>query len=435
MTLPGTDAATAVILVDLAVVVAFGSMLARLAVRFGQPPVVGEIVAGILLGPSLLGALPGGLTNRLFPQAERPFLGVLANIGLVLFMFGVGHEIDLRRLRRASSAAATVAVGSMALPLARGVGAGLLLYPAHRAAVPHRVGELAFVLFVGVAMSITAFPVLARILSDLGLHRGELGNFALVCAAATDAAAWGLLAVVELLAAGGNWAQMGWRFAGMVLFVAVLAFAVRPLLDTVLRSGPLHRSNGRGPLAVILAGLFLSAWVTAKLGFHPVFGAFAFGAAAPKAALRESAPDVPLLIDQTGQLLVPVFFVTTGLTVDVAGIGVSGLLQILLVLAAACLGKFAGAAGAARLRGMEPRRAASVGILMNSRGLTELVVIQTGISVGAVDPGLATVLTVMAVVTTVMTVPLFDRVYVERLRREDGMLQPIDVPTPVPVGE
>ena len=107
MTLPGTDAATAVILVDLAVVVAFGSMLARLAVRFGQPPVVGEIVAGILLGPSLLGALPGGLTNRLFPQAERPFLGVLANIGLVLFMFGVGHEIDLRRLRRASSAAAT----------------------------------------------------------------------------------------------------------------------------------------------------------------------------------------------------------------------------------------------------------------------------------------------------------------------------------------
>lgn len=435
MPAPSADAATAVILMDLAVIVTVGSLLARLAVRWGQPPVVGEIVAGLLLGPSLLGVLPGHLTDALFPQAERPFLGVLANVGLVLFMFAVGYEVDVHQMRQTRSTALVVAAGSVAVPLALGIGTGFLLYPMHRTAGSHDVGELSFVLFLGVAMSITAFPVLARILTDLGLHRSKLGSFSMACAAAIDAAAWGLLAVVVLLAGGGSWPRMGWRIAGMLLFVVVLVFVVRPLLSVLLQSGAMRRSLGQGPLAVILVGLLLSAWVTAKLGFHPVFGAFAFGVATPRAAMSATAPEAPLLIDRTGQLLVPIFFVTTGLTANIAGIGRSGLFQALLVLTAACVGKFVGAAGAARMRGMESRRAMAIGVLMNSRGLTELVVIQTGVSVGAIDARVATILVIMAVVTTVMTTPLFRRVYGERQQREDEAIRAAGVPAPATVGE
>ncbi|MEU5002605.1 cation:proton antiporter [Streptomyces sp. NPDC021622] len=424
-----SDATTAVVLLDIAVVVTAAGLFAGLARRLGQPPVIGEIVAGIALGPSLLGLLPGHLTETLFPGAERPILAVLGNVGLVLFMFVVGYEIDLRHLRKTRAAVATAAAGSLLLPLAAGVGVGFLLYPLHHDAVADGVGRTAFVLFIGVALSITAFPVLARILTDFKLQRGRLGSFTTTCAAVTDVVAWALLTVVILLAVGGSWSDMALRAVGLVLFVTALALVVRPLLGKALATVAKKRSTGAAPLLLILVGLLLSAWVTTRLGFHPIFGAFAFGAAMPRDAVQAAAPEAPLHIEQTGRLFLPVFFVTTGLSVDVSGIGLSGLGQLVLVMVVACGAKFLGAAGGARLAGMDGRRSAAFGVLMNCRGLTELVVIQAGVSAGVLDQQLTTIMILMAVITTAMTAPLFSRIYDERLRRADD---PVHSPGAVP---
>ncbi|MFJ6141688.1 cation:proton antiporter [Kitasatospora sp. NPDC092286] len=405
------DTTTAVILLDFAVVVTAAGLATALARRFGQPAVIGEIVAGIALGPSLLGLLPGDPSHWLFPTAERPILGVLGNVGLVLFMFVVGYEVDLGQLRRARSAVATVALGSIALPMAMGTGLALWLYPQYRDSLPEHIGRIPFVLFLGVALSITAFPVLARILTDLKLQRSPIGGFAMSVAAVTDVLAWALLAVVVLLAVGGSWTAVGLRAAGLVLFVVALALVVRPLLRRLLLLLEGRRAGPRTVLLIIVVGLLLSSWATTELGFHPIFGAFAFGAAVPKAALAAVAPETPLLIEQTGWLFMPVFFITTGLGVDIAGIGWVGLGQLALVMLVACAGKFLGSAGAARLTGMPARQASAVGVLMNCRGLTELVVIQAGVSVGVLTPRLATIMIVMAVLTTAMTAPLFGRIH------------------------
>lgn len=428
------DATTAVILLDVALVVTAAGLFAGIARRLGQPPVIGEIVAGIALGPSLLGLLPGDLTETLFPVAERPILAVLGNVGLVLFMFVVGYEVDLGHLRKTRAAVATAAASSLLLPLAAGVGAGFLLYPMHRDEVADGVGQTAFVLFTGVALAITAFPVLARILTDFKLQRGRLGSFTMTCAAVTDVVAWALLTVVVLLAVGGSWPDMALRAGGLLLFVASLALVIRPLLDKTLGAFAGRRATG-APLLLILVGLLLSAWVTTRLGFHPIFGAFAFGAAMPRDAVRAAAPEAPLLIEQTGKLFLPVFFVTTGLSVDVTGIGLAGLGQLVLVMVIACGAKFLGAAGGARLAGMDKRRSAAFGVLMNCRGLTELVVIQAGVSAGVLDQQLTTIMIVMAVITTAMTAPLFRRIYDEELRREDAAVHnvPTRSPAAVPV--
>jgi K+:H+ antiporter len=416
----GSDAATATVLVDLAVMTAVGGGLARLATKCRQPAVIGEVVAGILLGPTLLGLLPGHLTERLFPTEIRPFLMVLANVGLVLFMFGIGFELNLGTMRRlrSSVAAGAVSVASILVPLALGAGTAVLLYPAHRDGI-RGGGLLSFALFMGVAMAITAFPVLARILSECGLANSRLGTFTMTCAAAADIMAWGLLALVVTLVAGADGAALVWRVGGILLFMVGLVTVVRPLLRVLLtRAAGRHQASATVAVTVAVA-LFLSAWTTAKLGFHPIFGAFALGAVMPRDAVRDSAPEVPLLIENASRLLVPVFFVTTGLTVNISALGLRGALEAVLVVVAACAGKFLGATAAARACGMDRRRAAAVGVLMNSRGLTELVVIQVGVSMGIVDTELASIMVIMALVTTVMALPLFTRLYDDRLRRED----------------
>ncbi|MFL6073206.1 MAG: cation:proton antiporter [Mycobacteriales bacterium] len=412
-----TEATTAIVLLDLAVVIGVGSVFASAAQRWGQPAVVGEIIAGILLGPTLVGALPGHLTATLFPPDERAFLAVFANIGLCLFMFGVGFEVDIGHLRRSGHTAAAVSLASVALPFVLGIGTALLIYPHHRTAGGHHVAVLPFALFLGVAMSITAFPVLARILAGLRLHATRLGSFVMGCAAAADVVAWGLLAVVVALVAGSGRLHLVAVLAGVAGLLLALVFVVRPLVGWLVR-GPV-RDSGTGPLLILVVGLLASAAATTTLGFHPIFGAFAFGAVMPREAIQEVAPDATVLIEDTSRLLVPVFFVTTGLVVNLSALGRRGDLEAVLVLAAACVGKFAGAAGAARLCGLDGRRAAAVGVLMNSRGLTELVVIQVGVSLGVVDRALASMMVLMAVVTTVSATPLFRRLYNGRLERED----------------
>src|SRR5215469_9387075 len=221
-------AVTTIVLLDLAVIIAAGSLLARVVARYGQPPVIGEIIAGILLGPTLLGRLPGHLSTRLFPLEARPFLTVLADVGLVLFMFTVGFELDRGHMRRFRSATAIVSLSSVALPFLLGGGLALMLYPAHRLVQGQVIGKLPFVLFLGVALSITAFPVLARILTGLKMHQSPLGTFVMTCAGGADVAAWAILAVVVAVAAGGDQIHTWLRLGAMMLFIAVLAFGIRP---------------------------------------------------------------------------------------------------------------------------------------------------------------------------------------------------------------
>jgi Kef-type K+ transport system membrane component KefB len=415
-----TMADTAYVLLDLALMVAVGSCLGAIAVRWGQPAVIGEILAGIALGPTLLGLLPGHLSTRLFPVPDRPFLTVLANVGLVMFMFGVGFELDHRHMRQVWSSSSAVSLGSVALPFLLGIAVAPLLYPANRSVHGHDVGRTSFLLFLGVAMSITAFPVLARIITGLELHHKRLGTFAMACAAGADVIAWAALAIVVAVVEGHGRLNAVRLVGEMLAFTLVLAFVVSPLLRRVLASGLGRRPGSRLPFILIVTGLLISAWVTTRLGFQPIFGGFAFGAVMPKKAVMSAAPEVPLLIEKVAQLLVPIFFITTGLSVNLTGIGGQGLLELLVVLCAACTGKFIGSAVMARLLGFDSRRAAAIGVLMNSRGLTELVVIQVGASLGILTQRLYAVMIIMAIVTTVATAPLFRRVYNDRLQREDG---------------
>jgi Kef-type K+ transport system membrane component KefB len=389
------------IFLDLAVMTLVGSLLAALAVRWRQPAVIGEIIAGILLGPTLLGALPGHLTTVLFPTAVRPVLSALASVGLVLFMFGVGYEIDFGHLRTARRSVISVALAGVLLPFALGAGLALFFYRD----AGHGVSRLSFVLFLGAAMAITAFPVLARIIASCGLSGTRFGTFMMSCSAGSDVVAWAVLAFVTALITGHGLAN-GFVLTGVLLaYVLALVFLVRPVLGWALRALREHGIGAAFPIAIV--GLFLSAWVTNRLGFQPIFGAFAFGAIFPRDVVKETRR----LIERASLLLVPLFFITAGLNADIIGLGAQGWLECLLVVAVACVGKFVGAAGAARLSGIAPRRAAAVGVLMNSRGLTELVVIQVGVSLGVIDQRLTAMMIVMAVVTTVAATPLFRRLY------------------------
>ncbi|MFE9408148.1 cation:proton antiporter [Streptomyces sp. NPDC006704] len=395
------------VLVSLAVILAAAHVFARLAQRVRQPVVVGEIIAGIALGPSLLGLVPGNPVDVIFPPEVRPYLQVLSQVGLVLFMFGVGYEFDGSQLRGHGRQVTAVSLSSVILPFALGAGLLCVLHPWLTDAGTTVPGRLVPALFLGAAMSITAFPVLARIISERGLQKDRIGAMAVACAAIQDFLAWVVLAVVVALAQStGGWplARMTLVSAGLLLF---LWYAVRPGLTWLFAPG---RPSGPALIhAVLVVGLLLCAWATQALGLHAVFGAFAFGVIVPRAVIDRTAPEVPERIEQTSLFLLPVFFMVTGLSVNLGGLGGHGLLILLAVLVTACFGKFAGAAGAARLTGATGPQAAALGVLLNARGLTELVILNVGLSLGVLDSRLFTAMVVMAVATTVMTGPLLDR--------------------------
>jgi Kef-type K+ transport system membrane component KefB len=402
------------VFLDIAIVVVAARLMGRLFRRLRQPAVVGEIVAGIVLGPSLLGLLPGDLDTVLFPTDVRPYLSVIAQLGLVLFMFVVGLEVDMALIRRHRRTATTVSLASIALPFGLGVLLAGWLYGAHDVVGGRTVSPPAFALFLGVAMSITAFPVLARILTERGIHRLPVGVLALACAAIDDVVAWSLLALVIAVAVGGTLGGVGTIVGLTALYAAVMFLVVRPLLRRLVTG---FRAAGRltpDALAIVLVGVLISAFVTEEIGVHAIFGAFVFGAIVPR--------DEPGLIREVLQrieqvsvlLLLPVFFVVAGLQVNIAGIGARGLVELLAILAVAIGGKFVGAAAAARLSGVKHRQAVALGVLMNTRGLTEIVILQVGAQLGVLDQELFTLMVVMALVTTVMTEPLLRRLYPDR---------------------
>ncbi|ARF64877.1 cation/H(+) antiporter [Streptomyces violaceoruber] len=400
---------TGIVLVGVALVLLAAFLFSAAAQRVRQPAVMGEIVAGIALGPSLLGLLPGDLPGLLFPPAARPYLEVLAQLGLVLFMFGVGYQLSLSHVKGVGRHIALVSFSSVALPFVMGATLAVLLYPWLDKSQLKTDGMLGPALFLGAAMSITAFPVLARIIIERGLQKHRVGAVALVSAAIQDVIAWTVLAaVVTVVSVSGLW-SLGRTVVGAVAFGLVLVLVVRPALAWVLAPARPWAGNAPTVHVVLCSGLLASAWVTDEIGLHAVFGAFLFGAVAPRRHIDATAPEVPERIDQTSLLLLPVFFTVTGLSVDLAGLGAQGLVMVLATVAVACAGKFLGALGAARLSGSGGRESTVLGILLNARGLTELVVLNVGLSLGALDSRLFTAMVVMALLTTLMTGPLLSR--------------------------
>ncbi|WP_329787353.1 cation:proton antiporter [Lentzea sp. DG1S-22] len=378
-----TAAQLTVLLADLALIVVLARLFGRLARYCGQPPVIGEIVAGVLLGPSLFN---GAISNTVFPADVRPSLSALANVGLAVFMFVVGLELPRNLLRGRGSLAVTVSFSSIALPFGLGTVLALHLLSTHPAE-----NRLGFVLFLGAAMAVTAFPVLARLLVDLRLTGTPLGGLALTCAAVDDVAAWSLLAVVAAVSDADGPDQ--WRLLFLLPYLAVMRWIVTPVLRRLT-----------GDLTVPgLAGLLMSAAATEWMGLHFIFGAFLFGVVMP-------GEGTAALLDRLGQLssilLLPVFFVVAGLQVDLTSIGWSGFGELGLILLVAIGGKFAGGYLAARAGGVPPRSSAALGLLLNTRGLTELVILSVGMSLGVLDRSLYSSMVVMALVTTAMAGPL-----------------------------
>jgi Kef-type K+ transport system membrane component KefB len=399
-----TAATTAHVLLALAVVVGVAQLAGAAARALRQPPVVGEVVAGIALGPSLLGLVAPGAVEALFPADARPQLQLIAQLGLVVFMLLVGLEVDLDVLRRRRRLVGAVAGSSVALPFALGAALAVVIYDQHDRTASGPVPAVPFALFCGTALAVTAFPVLARIVRDRGLSRTTVGAVALASAAVTDVVAWGVLAVVVSLVAVAATPPL-LVLVELAAFTALLLGVVRPLLARAHRTGLLDRLQPRTLVGLALLGAVACAWCTQVMGLHAIFGPFLLGLALPRHARTTALLETRLSDASTG-LLLPCFFVVTGLGVDLTRLGGADLALLAAAVLLAVGGKVVGSAVPARLCGLQRREALALGVLLSTRGLTELVVLEVGHSAGLLDPSLFAVLVATAVLTTVATGPL-----------------------------
>jgi Kef-type K+ transport system membrane component KefB len=383
-----------------ALVLAVSLLLGGLARRCGQPRVVGQLLGGIMLGPSVLGRLPGHLESRLFPPAVLPPLTALAQLAVVVFMFVVGYELDWRWLR--GRAAPLIAVASLLVPMGLGAGAAVA-FRSQFASLGQPSVSPTFVLFLGVAVSITALPVMAAIVRERGLAGSVAAATAVAAAGIMDVAAWLLLAVA-MAGSGTSRAGQPWpvRLLFIAAFVAIMLGVVRPALRLGMSRRRALLSN---PLPAALLLALGSAWVTSSLGFHPVFGGFLAGLAMPK---PDDSPDPEVLrpLEDVGGLLLPLFFAVTGLSVTVSALGGTALAMLAVISAIAVIGKLCPGYLASRAGGMHRRDAATVAALVNARGLTELIALGVGLSAGIIGQQLFSVLVLMALLTTIMTTPL-----------------------------
>ena len=410
--------AVALALAGAALVMIVAAVLSVLGRRLRQPAVIAEIAAGICLGPSLLGLFPGHLPARLFPADVRPLLSSMAEVGIVVFMFGVGWELDVSVIRGRRSMIGTVALAAMALPFACGVGLATWLYSGHQTVAGHHVSHTAFVLFVGVAMSITAFPVLARIIIEHRLGGTEVGVVALASAAAGDLLAWGMLALVTAVAAAKGSSGVTRVLVYSAVYLLVMFLLVRPVLARVVAWLGSDKRDAAMPLTLMGAGVFLSAYLTQWIGLDAIFGAFVFGVAMPRGATGLLRTRVQEPMEHVKILLMPIFFIITGLSIDVSALGGSGLLELAAIIVVACLCKLLGAGLPARAFGMSWRDSGILGLLMNTRGLTELIILNVGLTLGVLDTRMFTMMVLMALVTTGMAGPLVPRL--PDLRAEDA---------------
>jgi Kef-type K+ transport system membrane component KefB len=393
------------LLLVLAAVILAGRLMSAALAWVRQPPVIGEVVAGIILGPSVVGALGqawlGENFSPLLPADVAPYLSIIAQLGVILYMFLVGLEFNAGLLRAQAHAAVAISHASIIVPFLLGSALALALF--HRLA-PAGTTFTSFALFMGVALAVTAFPVLARILTDRNLARTELGVLALSCAAVDDVTAWCLLAfvagVVKLQASGAiNVVVLA------LIYIAVVLVIVRPIAGRLVARA---HDKGVGPTAIAMtfAALLLSALTTEWIGIHAVFGAFLLGVIIPHdsqvaQSLKQGLEQVVTV------LLLPAFFAYTGMRTELGLVsGWQNWLICVVIILVASLGKFGGSLAAAKLAGLDWRTSSALGILMNTRGLMELIVLNIGLDLGVISPTLFAMMVIMALATTLATTPL-----------------------------
>lgn len=377
------------------------------AARLGQPQVVGEMIAGVILGPSVLGSLVPGIQVALFPPASKPVLFAVCQVGLAVYMFLVGVEFDAGLIKSRFRSAAAVSISGILAPFALGAAAAWFLAP-HWPLFSEKTSEWEEMLFMGAAMSITAFPMLARIIYERGLTGTSLGTLALAAGSIDDAAAWCVLAIV-LASFAGSPSIAVVAIGGGLAYVLVVWTAGARLLNFLARKTEARGGMTHAMLGTTLSLVMLGAWFTDKIGIYAVFGAFILGVAVPKGFFAEALHKH--LEKMTTAFLLPLFFIYSGLNTKIGLIIAPQLLGVtLLLLFLAIVGKGAACAAAAWLNGEPPREALAIGALMNARGLMELIILNIGLERGVITPTLFTMMVVMAVVTTLMATPAFNLV-------------------------
>ncbi len=389
---------TGQILLQLIIILIVVQMFGYLCRRIGQQWVIGEILAGLALGPSFLGALLPGIKGFIFPASVLPTLQTLGDIGLVLYMFSLGARLDTHLMLRQSRTAIITSISGILLPLLLGATLAFFLFPS--LAGP-KTDRISFMLLVGTAMAITAFPVLARLLTEKNMLGTKIGTLALTCAAVDDVIAWCLLALVVAVIHSKGLPSIVLTVGLTLLFIVCMLTVVRSLLAYADR----HIRSKQLLVAFSIALLLLSAYCTNAIGIHPVFGAFLMGIILPRKPLFV---ELVRNIDQVNSVLfLPLFFVYSGLRTQVGLISSPWMWLIcLLVLVIACVGKIGGGTFAVRFMGESWRDSLSMGVLMNTRGLVELIVLNIGLDLGVLSPTLFAMLVIMALVTTMMASPL-----------------------------
>jgi Kef-type K+ transport system membrane component KefB len=407
-------------LLALAVIVVTARVVGALFGLIGQPAVIGEVIGGIMLGPSLLGRVAPDVYAQLLPGSVTPFLGIYAQLGVILYLFLVGLELDLGSvLRKSGHTTLAISHASIIVPFLLGSALALVLYPLLSSSdVPFTV----FALFLGVSMSVTAFPVLARILTDQEISKSRMGALALTCAAVDDVTAWCLLALVVSIAQARALDVIR-TVALTVAFVFIVLLVVAPIVRRLIPWIDRSKDFTRTGLSIVFIAMLASAMTTEYIGIHGFFGAFLFGAIIP----HDSRIAVELnrrLDDFVAVLFLPAFFAYTGMRTQIGLLsGLENWLLCGVIILVACVGKFGGTLVASRLSGLKWRDSAALGILMNTRGLVELIVLNMGLDLGITSPKLFTMLVIMAVVTTFMTTPVL-----QLILRKHPWVEPVRSP-------
>ncbi len=392
----------AVLLAQITTIILTARLFSWLFRKIGQPSVIGEIIAGIVLGPSLLGYYFPEIFTALFPVASLGNIQFLSQIGLILFMFVIGMELDLKILKNRANEAVVISHASIVIPFTLGI---TLAYYVYNKFAPKDIDFLSFALFMGIALSITAFPVLARIVQERGIHKTKLGTIVITCAAADDITAWCLLAAVIAIVKAGSFLSSLYVIGASFVYVLMMLFVVKPFLKKI---GDLYGTKSKpqkSVVAIFFLVLIMSSYTTEIIGIHALFGAFMTGVIMPDIAkfrtvFIEKIEDVSLI------LLLPLFFVFTGLRTQIGIINDPYLLKITgLIILVAVLGKFIGSALAAKFVGQNWRDSLTIGALMNTRGLMELIVLNIGLDLKVLTPEVFTMMVIMALVTTFMTGP------------------------------
>jgi len=409
------------LVLQIAVIIVVARAVGVLFRKIGQPQVMGEMVAGILLGPSLLGWAAPAASAKLFPPSSLGYLNALSQVGLILFMFLVGLDLNPAELKREKQAAILTSHVSIVAPFFLATLLALYLYPRLS---DESVNFTGFALFLGAAMSITAFPVLARILTERNMQRTTLGTVALACAAVDDVTGWCVLAYIVIVVRAHQSAHPLWvTLAGSVSFALVMIYGVRRLLSGFEVAFRKQRHLSENLIALIVLSAFLSAFITEWFGIHVLFGAFLMGAVMPKnpAFVRYLTSK---LESTAVVLLLPLFFALTGLRTSISLVrGPSMWFCYALIILVAIAGKLGGSMVAARIAGMRWREAAGLGVLMNTRGLMELVILNIGFEIKVISPALFSMMVLMALMTTFMTTPLLQWIYPPSIHTSEGSIE------------